>query len=139
MPSSGTLEAWPLQHPLPSTRTVTPYLCVPDGEAELRFLKDAFDGIAEGVHRRDDGTVQHAEVRVGDSLVMLGQPAAGMPTFRAAIYLWIADVDATYARALGAGATSESPPDDKSYGHRSAGVIDANGITWWIGSPAKTA
>jgi len=46
-------------------------------------------------------------------------------------------VDATYRRALKAGATSESEPEDKPYGHRNAGVIDQNGITWWIGAPVK--
>jgi PhnB protein len=49
----------------------------------------------------------------------------------------VPDVDATYARALAAGATSERAPADMAYGHRTAGVIDANGITWWIGSPVK--
>ena len=51
--------------------------------------------------------------------------------------IWVEDVDATYARALAAGATSESQPEDKPYGHRNAGVVDPNGITWWIGSPVK--
>jgi PhnB protein len=123
--------------PAPQYRTITPYLVVGDGEAELRFLKEAFGGIEAGVHRREDGTVQHAEVRIGDSLVMLGQPPSRDATKAAAIYLWVDDVDATYARALAAGATSESAPADMSYGHRGAGVIDANGITWWIGSPVK--
>lgn len=58
-------------------------------------------------HRRDDSAVVHAELRVGDSLVML----------------------------LATGAASESAPEDKVYGHRNAGVVDPNGITWWIGSP----
>ena len=124
--------------PAPQYRTITPYLCVPDAEAELRFLKEAFGGTETEAHRRPDGTVQHAEVRVGDSLVMLGQPTPDKPAMRAAIYLWIDDVDATYARALRAGATSESAPADMPYGHRNAGVIDANGITWWIGSPVKS-
>jgi uncharacterized glyoxalase superfamily protein PhnB len=53
----------------------------------------------------------------------------------AAIFLWVEDVDATYDRALAAGGTSESVPEDKPYGHRTAGVIDPNGVTWWIGSP----
>ena len=125
--------------PAPQYRTITPYLCVPDGEAELRFLKEAFGGTEDGVHRRDDGTVQHAEVRVGDSLVMLGQPTPDRPTFKAAIYLWVEDVDATYERARAAGGTSESAPTDRPYGHRVGGVVDPNGVTWWIGSPVDAA
>jgi PhnB protein len=70
---------------------------------------------------------------------MVGQAAAEWAPRAAALYLWVADVDATYARALAAGATSESEPEDKPYGHRNAGVLDHNGITWWIGAPVKTA
>ena len=57
------------------------------------------------------------------------------PARAAALSLWVDDVDATYAKALAAGATSESEPEDKPYGHRGAGVVDQNGITWWIGAP----
>jgi len=123
--------------PAPQYRTITPYLVVPDGEAELRFLKEGLGGTEAAVHRHEDGAIQHAEVRVGDSLVMLGQSGPGIEPRLAAIYLWVDDVDATYARALATGATSERAPEDMPYGHRTAGVIDTNGITWWIGSPVK--
>jgi PhnB protein len=66
---------------------------------------------------------------------MLGQAGGDWTPLGGALYLWIADVDAVYASALQAGATSQSAPEDKPYGHRNAGVIDPNGITWWIGSP----
>jgi PhnB protein len=118
-------------------RTVTPYLVVPDADVELQFLKAAFGGTEVGCHRNPDNTVMHAEITIGDSLVMLGQAGAHVEPRSAALYLWIDDVDATYARALGAGATSESAPEDKPYGHRNAGIIDPNGITWWIGAPVK--
>ena len=118
-------------------RTVTPYLVVPDADVELQFLKSAFGGTEVGCHRNPDNTVMHAEITLGDSLVMLGQAGAHVAARPAALYLWIDDVDATYARALKAGATSESAPEDKPYGHRNAGVIDPNGVTWWIGAPVK--
>ena len=54
-----------------------------------------------------------------------------------AIYLWVDDVDATYSKALEAGGTSERAPEDMPYGHRNAGVVDQNGITWWIAAPVK--
>ena len=79
----------------------------------------------------------HAEVKIGDSLVMLGQAGGPWKARSAALYLWVEDVDAAYARALQAGATSESEPEDKPYGHRNAGVVDANGVTWWIGAPVR--
>jgi len=114
-------------------RTLTPYLVVADADAEIAFLKAAFGAAERSVDRRPDGAVMHAELHVGDSLVMLGQ--ANDQALGAALYLWVPDVDATYARALAAGATSQMPPEDKPYGHRNAGVVDANGITWWIGAP----
>jgi PhnB protein len=118
-------------------RTVTPYLVVPDADAELTFLKAAFEGTEVLCHRNADNTVMHAEVAIGDSLVMLGQAGGQWTPRLAALYLWVKDVDAAYARALAAGATSESEPEDKPYGHRNAGVVDRNGVTWWIGAPVK--
>jgi PhnB protein len=118
-------------------RTVTPYLLVPDADVELAFLKAAFGGTEMNCQRNSDNRVMHAEIQIGDSLVMLGQAGGRWTPRSAALYLWIDDVDATYARALRAGATSESEPEDKPYGHRNAGVIDQNGVTWWIGAPVK--
>jgi PhnB protein len=118
-------------------RTVTPYLVVSNADDELAFLKTAFSGTEVLCHRNADNSVMHAEIRIGDSLVMLGQASGQWKPLRAALYLWVDDVDATYARALAAGATSESEPEDKPYGHRNAGVVDRNGNTWWIGSPVK--
>ena len=118
-------------------RTVTPYLVVSDADAELAFLKEAFGGAELECQRNEDGSVMHAEIQIGDSLVMLGQAGGQWQPRAAALYLWIEDVDATYAKALAAGAASESAPEDKPYGHRTAGVIDRNGVTWWIGAPVE--
>jgi uncharacterized glyoxalase superfamily protein PhnB len=118
-----------------SYRTVTPYLVVEDADAELGFLQAAFGGQEAVCHRNADGTVMHAEVAIGDSLVMLGQAGGPWKPLRAAFYLWVDDVDATYRKALQAGGTSESEPADKPYGHRSGGVVDKNGNTWWISAP----
>ena len=116
-------------------RTLTPYLVVADADAEMHFLTTAFGATEVSCQRNGDGTVMHAELQVGDSLVMLGQAGGEWKALSAALYLWVPDVDATYARALDAGATSQSAPDDKPYGHRNAGVVDKNGITWWIAAP----
>ena len=116
-------------------RTLTPYLVVPDADVEMRFLQAAFGATETLCHRNAEGKVMHAELTVGDSLVMLGQSSGEWKPLSAALYLWVTDVDGTYARALEAGATSQSAPEDKPYGHRNAGVVDRNGITWWIASP----
>jgi len=118
-------------------RTLTPYLVVPDADAELKYLKDAFGGTETSCQRNADQAIMHAEVQVGDSLIMLGQAGAEWKPLQAALYVFVPDVDQTYAKALKAGATSQSAPEDKPYGHRTAGVVDQNGITWWIGSPIK--
>lgn len=118
-------------------RTVTPYLVVSDADTELAFLKAAFGATEVECQRNPDNQVMHAEMKIGDSLVMLGQAGGRWTPRPGALYLWVDDVDATYARALHAGATSESEPEDKPYGHRNAGVIDQNGITWWIGAPVR--
>ena len=115
-------------------RTITPYLVVPDAYAEIKFLKAAFGATEALCDRNSDKTVTHAEMRVGNSLIMLGQ-ANDWKALRAALYVWVPDVDKTYARAIEAGALSQSAPENKPYGHRNAGVVDRNGITWWIGSP----
>ena len=116
-----------------SYSTITPYLVVPDADTEIAFLKAAFLAEETLCHRNDDGSVMHAELRIGDSLLMLGQAGGACYARTAAHYLWMPDVDAVYARAIAAGAVSESKPEDKAYGHRTAGVVDSNNVTWWIG------
>ena len=118
-------------------RTVTPYLVVPDADSELKLLEDAFGGGVQMCERTTNNKVMHAEVRIGNSLIMLGQAGAEWKALNAALYLWVENVDEIYAKALAAGATSQGAPEDKPYGHRNAGVVDACGITWWIGSPVE--
>lgn len=127
----------PMENTVNSYRTVTPYLIVPDGDAELNFLKEAFGATESICHRSADNVLRHAEIQIGDSLVMLAQASEQWAALPAALYLWVEDVDGVYAKALAAGAASLSAPEDKAHGHRDAGVSDPNGITWWIGSPVK--
>lgn len=118
-------------------KTLTPYLVVPDADWEMTFLKQAFGATEASCQRNSDQTVMHAEMQVGNSLIMLGQSSENWKALTAALYVWLPDVDAAYDRALKAGATAQSAPEDKPYGHRNAGVVDRNGITWWIASPCK--
>lgn len=112
--------------------TVTPYLVVADVAAEIAFLAAAFG--AREKHRMPgpDGSVMHAEVMIGDSPVMLGQARDEYPPRPATTYLYVEDVDATYRRALEAGATSLMEPADQFYGDRNGGVEDPQGNQWWI-------
>jgi PhnB protein len=112
--------------------SITPYLTIPGVAKVLDFLKQAFE--AEELHRlaRPDGTIMHAEVRIGDSRVMMGEPMGSCQPMFGSLYLYVHDVDAVYKRALQAGATSTSEPADQFYGDRSAGIKDPAGNQWWI-------
>ena len=123
---------------LETYRTVTPYLVVPDADAELQFLQAAFGATEQSCQRNEQKAVVHAEIRVGDSLIMMGQANQQWKALSGSLFLWVADVDELYGKALAAGATSLRAPEDMPYGHRNAGVMDSCGITWWIGSPGKT-
>jgi len=111
--------------------TVTPYLCVSDAAKLIDFLKQAFD--AQLLFKMDGpgGRIMHAEMTIGDSRIMLGQPEPGKET-HAMIHLYMPDADASYKRALAAGATSVREPADQFYGDRSGGVRDEFGNQWHI-------
>jgi PhnB protein len=111
---------------------VTPYLVV-DGAARLiDFLEEVFD--AEQVERlaAPENRIGHAEVRIGDSVVMLGDAHGEHKPMQMMLYVYVDDVDATYQRAVAAGAVSVQAPVDQFYGDRSGGVKDAFGNVWWI-------
>lgn len=111
--------------------SITPYLMVEDAAKLIEFAKQAFGAVETERVTRPDGGIMHAEVRIGDSPVMMGEPV-GRPPTPAGLYLYVADVDATYERALAAGAKPIMPPADQFYGDRSGGVTDPAGNMWWI-------
>src|SRR5258708_21119290 len=111
---------------------VTRYLAVPDAQGLIDFVVKVFDAREREVIRQPDGQVRHAEVQIGDSIIMLGSPSSTFGTATATLYVYVDDADARYQKALDAGATSISEPADQFYGDRHAGVKDPNDITWWI-------
>ena len=112
--------------------TVSPYLLVPRVEDALAFLAATFDAVELRRVPGEDGSVRHAEVRIGNSVVMMGERgAAAIPS---SVHVYVPDVDEAYGKALLAGATSISEPRDLPYGDRSAGVRDAQGNMWWLGT-----
>jgi PhnB protein len=112
--------------------TVTPYLTVQGVSKLIDFLKQAFEAREIERMTQPDGTIMHAEVRIGDSVVMMGEARDQWKPVPGAIYLYVNDTDAVYKRALRAGATSLMEPADQFYGDRSAGVKDPSGNYWWI-------
>lgn len=112
--------------------SVTPYLTVPGVDRLIEFLKAAFDAREIGRLLRPDGGVMHAEVMIGDSKVMMGEPGCEYGPRPANLHLYVEDTDASYRRALAAGAISIREPANQFYGDRSAGVQDPSGNQWWI-------
>jgi PhnB protein len=113
--------------------TVTPYLVMPGIAGLMEFLKQAFDAQEQERMARPDGSIAHAAMRIGDSMVEMGEAPEGraMP---AALHLYVKNSDETYQRALQAGATSLYEPRDMDYGDHEGGVTDPRGNQWYIAS-----
>lgn len=120
-------------NPIPEGyHSVTPYLIVKDVNGLIDFLKRAFDAEEIGKHTDSDGAVMHAEVRIGDSVVMMGEASDEWRPMPSVLHLYVEDTDAVYQRAMQAGATSLREPSDQFYGDRSGGVTDPSDNQWWI-------
>ena len=114
--------------------TVTPYLVVADAETQIDFLKRAFVAEETYRHHDDKGKVTHAEVRVGNSVLMIGQARDQWTPKPAMFYLYVEDVDAVYKRVVASGEKPIQQPADQAYGDRSGGVEDSQGNQWWVGT-----
>lgn len=115
--------------------TITPYFSVRDAAALVAFLKRAFDAKEVDVMTSPDGSVMHAQLQVGNSMVMLGQVPPDYPEdklLKAMLYMYIDDVDAAYKKAIQAGGKSVMEPTNQFYGDRSGAVDDPAGNQWWI-------
>lgn len=113
-------------------RSVTPYLIIEGAERLLGFVKEAFGAEERMRMPGPNGTVGHAEVTIGDSVVMLADAGRENPARPGTIHLYVEDCDATYSRAVAAGARSVRGPRTEFYGDRMAGVDDPLGNQWWI-------
>jgi len=112
--------------------SVNSYLVVQGVPKLLDFLKQTFNSTELERVPRPDGTISHAEVRIGDSVVMMGEASAQSKPMPAMLYVYVEDVDAVYKRALKAGAKSVRELKDEFYGDRAGGVEDPMGNQWWI-------
>jgi uncharacterized glyoxalase superfamily protein PhnB len=112
--------------------TVTPYLFTEGSARLIKFLCEAFN--AEVMNRKDrpDGAVMHAEMRIGDSMVMLGEASGEFGPMPTSIYLYVPDCDAVYHQAQAAGGISVFEIMNLPSGERYGGVKDPFGNIWWI-------
>ena len=134
---TGGEKKKPAVDPVPKGyTTLTTYLVAQDADGLINFMTKAFG--AEETFRTGPGAEGglHAEVKIGDSMLMVGGGGTGMKwrgtPMPSAFHIYVPDCDATYDRALEAGATSIHEPTDQSYGERSAAVKDAAGNFWYI-------
>ena len=112
--------------------SASPYLVVTDAAATIRFLQQVFDASLLRSFPDEQGRLLHAEVRIDDTVVMIADSAPSWPPTSSHVHVYVRDVDATYAKALAAGAESVQAPVRKQDEDKRGGVTDRGGTTWWI-------
>jgi PhnB protein len=111
---------------------VIPYLHATGARNLIAFMKEVFGAQEIAIYPRPDGTVGHAALRIGDSVIELADAGPDWPAMPCALQVYVPDTDAAYHRALKAGASSLLPPATQFYGDRTASVCDSSGNNWYI-------
>ena len=128
------------RNPVPDGyHSITPFLKLPSAGRLAEFLKKAFDGIEKGRLLKPDGSLLHAEVLIGDSLVMVHEAPGEWKSKPSTLYLYVGDVDATYKQAIEAGGKSIFEPTNMYFGDRVACVTDVSENDWWIATRLENA
>jgi PhnB protein len=113
--------------------TVTPYLIVDGADKFIDFTKNAFGAELTFIHRSpEDDSVTHATIKIGDSVIMIGDTMEGMSAVSGMLYLYVDDADALFNRAVKAKGKVERELRDEFYGDRAGAIKDQWGNTWWI-------
>jgi PhnB protein len=125
--------------------TLTPYMTVRDAARAIEFYKQAFGATERGVMKGPDGKVMHAELRIGDSIIMLADefPQFGSLSPQSiggsgmGLHIYAEDVDAAFDRAVKAGATVEMPVSEMFWGDRYGKLMDPFGHKWSIATHTR--
>jgi uncharacterized glyoxalase superfamily protein PhnB len=112
--------------------SVTPFIIVKGASRLLDFTKDAFGAKEISRMPNPDGTIGHAETRIGDSVIMMFDSKEGWPKTPGFLRLYVNDCDSTYQQALKTGAASVTKPTNMPWGDRVCRVRDPLGNIWWI-------
>ncbi len=124
----------------PGFSTVSPYLVLRDPAAALTFYRDVFGAVELGRKLTPEGVLFHAELRIGDSTLMMTTENPRYDFMRSAesfeasplhLFVYLPEVDAVFSRAIHLGAKEVMPVEEQPYG-RSGGFRDPFGITWWV-------
>jgi len=125
-----------MSQPIPEGfRTITPYFTVQGVPRLIEFLKHAFEAVEVRCSLMPDGTVMNAELRIGDSMVMLGEAPKDRTELKkmtSMLYMYVIDADSVYERAIKAGGKAIREPADQIYGDRVGAIEDPWGNQWWI-------
>ena len=119
--------------PAPGQGMVSPCLMVESIQDELQFLKTVFGARVHEVRGGQENSVWQVQVLLGNCILLVGRADKGSAPAASTLYVWTDDVEATYARAIEAGATLISAPTEQPSGVREAGFRDPEGNVWWIG------
>jgi PhnB protein len=132
--STKHMESIMSAKPIPDGfHSVTPYLTVRGAAKVIEFLKQAFGAeISHEPIKRPDGTIMHAQVKIGDSRVMIAEESEMAKATTSSLYLYVPNVDSVYQQAVKAGGKTIMEPADMFYGDRSGGVKDPSGNSWFI-------
>lgn len=111
---------------------LSPYMIVEDAEQAMRFIETVLGGERLRLIPDADGRFHHAEIRIGDAVLMMADAGDGWDTTPSHVHLYVADVDATFAKALENGATAIRPPVKKDDADKRGGFKTPGGITFWV-------
>lgn len=120
--------------------TITPALTLDNAAQTIEWYKKALGAEEMSRSTGPDGKIMHAEIKIGDSRVMMNDAMMGMKGPQslggspATLWLYVEDCDALFNRAVGAGAKVQVPIDNQFWGDRGGAVVDPEGYTWWIAS-----
>lgn len=120
--------------------TLTPYMTVRDAARAIEFYKQAFGAVERGVMKGPDGKIVHAELLIGDSIVMMGDEVPQMGRLSPqsiggsamGLHIYVENVDAAFDRAIKAGGIAEMPVTDMFWGDRYGNLVDPFGHKWSI-------
>jgi uncharacterized glyoxalase superfamily protein PhnB len=112
--------------------TVAPWIVTDDTGALLDFVTRAFDGKELGRVPLQDGSIGHAEIRIGDTVVLAFDRRDGWPAMPSLLRVWVPDADAAVARAVELGGRMVTEPSTNPFGQRGGRVRDPFGNIWWV-------